>query len=117
MELEHFGIRMKVPPNALAAGQSELIKLSVITDLTDYVPLDDDEIFPAFGIQCLPDGMQLNQPIVVTMPHCVKLSNPGNVTPILYSGRIGLSKLCHDVALYLYTYQNAINAHMIKQNN
>ena len=78
---------MEIPPNALPAGKSELIKLKVMTDLTRYLPLTDGEIFPAFGIQCCPDGLLLDVPITVTIPHCAKLSSPGNVTPVLYAGK------------------------------
>ena len=95
VELEKFGIRIDIPPNALTAGQRRLIKISVITDLTKYVTSDedDDEIIPAFGIQCLPNGLEFNVPVTLTIPHCVKLSSPGSVTPILYSGRDGTGML------------------------
>ena len=83
---------MEIPPNALTAGQSELIKLKLITDLTRYVPLKDGEISPAFAIQCLPDGLQVDVPITVTIPHCAKLSSPANVTPVLYTGKGEMGK-------------------------
>ena len=71
VKLEKFGIRMEVPPNALPAEQREPISLTVITDLTDltqHIPKEDDELFAAFGIQCLPDGLHFNVPITVTIP-------------------------------------------------
>ena len=87
MALKDFGISMEIPRNALPAGQSELIKLSVMTDLTQYVALRDDELLPAFGIQCLPHGLKVNVPITVRIPHCAKITSPDNVIPVLYSGK------------------------------
>ena len=83
---------MNIPPNALPAGQHELVKLKVITDLTRYVTLKDGEISPAFAIQCLPDGLKLDVPITVTIPHCAKLPSPANVTPVLYTGKGEMGK-------------------------
>ena len=88
---------MEVPPNALTTEQRELISLTVITDLTDltqHIPKEDDELFAAFGIQCLPDGLQFNVPIVVTIPHCIDFASLQDVTPVLYSsgGTIGTSE-------------------------
>ena len=90
VQLEKFGIRLEVPPNALTSDQRQLISLTVITDLRQLTQhledgSEEDEVFAAFGIQCMPDGLKFNVPITVTIPHAIDLATIGDVTPVLYS--------------------------------
>ena len=90
---ESLGVRIEVPSNAVATNRTELIKISVITDVAKVIPRKHDELLPAFGIQCLPDGLRFNVPIKVTIPHCVSLSRTDGFTPIMYSGSGEIGKL------------------------
>ena len=86
VEFQSLGVYIEVPANAIGSGQTELMKISIITDVAKYLPKRHDEVLVAFGIQCLPDGLQLNLPVRITIPHCASLQKPGEITPILYSG-------------------------------
>ena len=86
IEFESVGIRTVVPANALPPGQAQLVKITVITDVTKFMKISTDEILVAFGIQCLPDGLQLRAPVTVTIPHCMVLDQTDEISPILYAG-------------------------------
>ena len=86
IEFQSLGVCIEIPANAVSLRQTELIKISIITDVAKYLPKRHDELFVAFGIQCLPNGLPLNLPIKITIPHCASLQKPGEITPILYSG-------------------------------
>ena len=86
MEFDSLGIRTVVPANAVPRGQTQLIKISAITDVSNYITISQDEMLVAFGIQCLPDGLQLGAPVIITIPHCMTLTQLDQVSPILYSG-------------------------------
>ena len=87
MEFESLGIRTVVPANAVPRGQTQLIKITVITDVSKYITINQDEMLVAFGIQCEPDELQLGASVAITIPHCMTLSQINEVSPILYSGR------------------------------
>ena len=87
MEFDSLGIRTVVPANAVPRGQTQLIKITVITDVSKYMTISQDEMLVAFGIQCQPDGLQLRGAVTITIPHCMTLSQLDQVSPILYSGR------------------------------
>ena len=86
IELQEFGIRLNVPPNAVSQTQSKFIKLSAITDVSKYIHVQDDEVIGTFGFQCLPEGLQLDEPITVTIPHCAVVRDVESLAPVLYSG-------------------------------
>ena len=92
MQFESLGIRTVVPSNAIPRGQTQLIKISVITDVSKYITISRDEMLVAFGIQCEPDGLQLGAPVTITVPHCMTLSQLDQVSPILYSGQGAFGK-------------------------
>ena len=92
IELQEFGIKLNVPPNAVSTMHSSPIKLSVITDVSRYVQIQDDEIAATFGFQCLPEGLQLDKPVSVTIPHCAVVRNSESLTPVIYSGRGEIGK-------------------------
>ena len=79
-----LGIRTVILPKAGIADQTRAIMISVITNVSKYIQAREDEILVAFGIQCLPDGLQL--PASITIPHCAPLSRLDEVTPVVYSG-------------------------------
>ena len=87
MEFDSLGIRAVVPANAVPHGQTHLIKISVITDVSKYITISQDEMLVAFGIQCEPDGLPLRALVTITIPHCMTLSQIDQVSPILYSGQ------------------------------
>ena len=95
MEFDSLGIRTVVPANAVPRGQTQLIKISVITDVSKYITISQDEMLVAFGIQCQPDGLQLGAPVTITIPHCMTLSQLDQVSPILYSGQGTFGKYWH----------------------
>ena len=84
IEFKPLGIQAVIPPNSPAARGSPLIMISVITNVSKYIRLREDEILVAFGIQCLPDGLQL--PVSITIPHCAPASRLDEVVPVVYSG-------------------------------
>ena len=86
MEFDSLGIRTVVPVNAVPHGQTQLIKITVITDVSKYITISQDEMLVAFGIQCQPDELQLGAPVTITIPHCMTLSQLDQISPILYSG-------------------------------
>ena len=86
MTFDSLGIRTVVPSNAVPPGQTQLIKISIITHLSDYITMREDEVLGTSGIQCLPDGLQLRSPIKIIIPHCTPLSACAEVIPVLYSG-------------------------------
>ena len=87
MQFDSLGIKTVVPASAVSHGQTHLIKISVITDVSKYITINHDEMVVAFGIQCQPDGLQLGAPVTITIPHCMTLSQLDQVAPILYSGQ------------------------------
>ena len=86
MIFDSLGIRTVVPSNAVPPGRTQLIKISLITQLSDYITMRDDEVLGTSGIQCLPDGLQLHCPLKIIIPHCTPLSACDEVRPVLYSG-------------------------------
>ena len=96
MQFESLGVRTVVPANAVPRGQTQLIKITVITDVSKYITIREDEVLVAFGIQCQPDGLQLiGAPVTITIPHCMTLSQIDQISPILYSGQGVFGKYWH----------------------
>ena len=93
MNFESLGIRTVVPANAVPTGQTQLVKITVITDVARYMRIRDDEILVAFGIQCQPDGFQPRAPLTIAVPHCMTLSRLDEVSPVLYSGEGEFGKM------------------------
>ena len=96
MEFDSVGIRMVVPANAVPRGQTQLIKISAITDVSKFITINQDETLVAFGIQCQPDGLQLRGPVTISIPHCMTLTQIDQVSPILYSGKGEFGKQLHE---------------------
>ena len=92
IEFKPLGIRAVIPPNAVPASQTELIMISVITNVSKYIPIREDEILVAFGVQCLPDGLQL--PVTIIIPHCAPSSRLDEVIPVVYSGSGEIGIVC-----------------------
>ena len=92
-EFNTLHITAVVSPDTLPPGQTQLVSMTVITDISKYVQTRDDEIYPAFGIQFYPDGLRLKAPITITIPHCALLDNSEDISPVLYSGsgQMGMS--------------------------
>ena len=86
MEIEPLGIRAVVPAKAVSFGRTQLVKISVIPRIADYVPMTENEVFAASGIECIPDGLELMAPMTIVMPHSIPLSTCQDIVPILYSG-------------------------------
>ena len=86
LQFGSLGIHATLPANAVPLRHEQIIKISVITDVSKYVKRSENELFVAFGIQCLPDGLQLTAPINVTIPHCFLVADGDEVIPVLYSG-------------------------------
>ena len=84
IEFKPLGIRAVVPPNAVPASETELIMISVITKVSKYIPVREDEILVAFGVQCLPNGLEL--PVSIIIPHCAPSSRLDEVIAVVYSG-------------------------------
>ena len=95
MQFDSLGIRTVVPANAVSHGQTHLIKISVITDVSKYITISQDEMVVAFGIQCQPDGLKLGAPVRITIPHCMTLTQLDRVSPILYTGQGEFGKQLH----------------------
>ena len=85
MEIEPFGIEIVIPANAFTSSETQL-EIAIITDASKYLPLKKDEVETAFGIQILPDGVQFNTAVTVTIPHCISSSRLDQAIPIVYSG-------------------------------
>ena len=45
LEIEALGIRAVIPPNAVAPGQTQLIKISAITNVSKYIPKETNEMW------------------------------------------------------------------------
>ena len=86
VEFESLGIRAVFPSNTVPRGTTQLIKVSVFAQLSDYISVRADEVLGTSGIQFLPDGLQLNSPMKIIIPHCTSLSACREVIPVLYSG-------------------------------
>ena len=86
MEFESLGIRAVVPPHTVLPGTTQLIKISIFAQLSDYISMREDEVLGTSGIQFLPDGLQLHSPLKIIIPHCTPLSACNDVIPVLYSG-------------------------------
>ena len=94
-EFNTLHITAVVSPDTLPPGQTQLVSITVITDISKYVQTRNDEIYPALGIQFQPDGLRLKAPITITIPHCALLDNSEDVCAVLYSGsgQIGMCLL------------------------
>ena len=82
---EILGIRVIVPPNAAPRGQ--VIRIGIITNITKYITLGDNEMSVAFGIECLPHNLQLQEPLLAIIPHCASITRISNIQLIVYMGR------------------------------
>ena len=84
VHFEILDIDVLVPPRAATPGK--LIKISIITNVTKYISFGEHEMSVAFVIECMPDGLKLNEPLLATIPHCVSLGKAGSVQPVLHLG-------------------------------
>ena len=82
---EILGIHILIPPNAAPRGQ--VIRISIITNITKYITLRDNEMSVAFGIECLPNNLQLQEPLLAIIPHCASITRISNIQLIVYMGR------------------------------
>ena len=91
LELESMGVRVVVPRNAFPGRRTQLIMISIITNVAECIEWNTDDMPVAFGVQCQPDGLQFQFPATVTIPHCGVLSSVDRsvdrVTPVLYRGK------------------------------
>ena len=96
------GISALLPKNAAALGR--LIHISIITDISKYLKVRDDEICVAFGVLCLPKGLQLRSPMTVVIPHCGLFPRWARVTPVVYAGtgELGLKAWQIDIRFRIY---------------
>ena len=86
MEFESLGIKTVVPANAFPPGETQLVKISVVTDVSKFINIAQDEVLVAFGIQCQPSGLALRVPVTISIPHCMTLTKTEEIIPILYAG-------------------------------
>ena len=82
---EILGIRVVVPPNAAPFGK--VIRIAIITNITKYITLGDNEMSVAFGIECLPNNLRLQEPLLAIIPHCASITRISNIQLIVYMGR------------------------------
>ena len=94
LELESMGVRAVVPRNAFPGRGTQLIMISIITNVAECIAWNTDDMPVAFGVHCQPDGLRVQFPVTVTIPHCGVLSSVDKVTPVLYCGEgvIGKTK-------------------------
>ena len=102
IDFEMVGIHVIVPANALPHGQSNLIMISVITDIPKHLHLNADDTLVAFGVECLPDGLRLQSPVTIVFPHCAVVADIEEVTPVVYSwsGERGQSNAMQSPVMY-----------------
>ena len=82
---EILGIHILVPANAAPLGK--VIRISIITNIKKYITLGDNEMSVAFGIECLPNNLQLQEPLLAIIPHCASITRISNIQLIVYMGR------------------------------
>ncbi|XP_063960344.1 uncharacterized protein LOC129266957 [Lytechinus pictus] len=86
LQLESFGIELKIPPGAIDSKEPQEISLHVLTD-TPNLGNTKYEMSVCFGVQCLaPDDLVLRLPVTYTIPHCAVATRYSGLKAVLYSG-------------------------------
>ncbi|XP_022106129.1 uncharacterized protein LOC110987583 isoform X2 [Acanthaster planci] len=76
LELFDGEVCLEIPPGALRDGQVEEITLSVVWNDKHIPPLKLTDMNAAPIVQCGPNGLRFEKPVLLKLPHCAVVPDP-----------------------------------------